>query len=124
MTNPNQLPGNLDDELDLAKNLGVHPIKAGTPQFDQIVNEGTIKWAVTLQRELVIIPKYVASYEIAHTVLTNGQPVLAAGQAEITGAAGMYWGLEINNHSGHFRPSLASLEIGKELFEKLGIKFL
>jgi hypothetical protein len=120
---PNQLPHRLDNELNLASDLGVNPIKGGDPEFDEIVNAGTIKWAVTLQAELVIIPKYVGPNEIAHTVLTNGLPVLAAGEAEITAAAGTYWGLEINNHSGHFKASLESLEIGKELFEKIEIIF-
>ena len=89
--------------------------------FDEAINQGTIKWAVTTAGELVIIPKVVNRQEIPHTVLTRGNPVLAVGEAEIVGSNGQYLMLEISNRSGHFRPTPDSLEIGKEAFRQLGI---
>jgi hypothetical protein len=60
---------------------------------------------------------------LKHPVLTNGAPVRAAGEAEIAGADGSYFGMEVNNNSGHYEPSLESLEVGKEAFERAGISF-
>jgi hypothetical protein len=71
----------------------------------------------------VVMPKYVQSRELAHTVLTKGQPVLAAGEAEIAGAQGQYVGIEINNHTGHYLTSTESLQIAREAFAKLGVYF-
>lgn len=104
-----------------AKRFGVTALRVGEPGFDQVVASGTVKWAVTLANELVLIPKFVRSVEIAHTALTGGAPVLAAGEAEIVGAAGNYALLEINRHSGHYQPDAASLRIGRQAFAAAGI---
>jgi len=117
----NQLPDILDAELRLADNLGIKPVVALDAKFDRVVNQGTIKWAVTTASELVVIPKIVNGQEIPHTVLTRGQPVLAAGEAEIAGSNGQYIMLSINNYSGHFRRTADSLEIGKEAFRQQSI---
>jgi hypothetical protein len=71
----------------------------------------------------LVTPKRVQGVEIYHSVLTSGEPVLAAGEANIAGFGGTYWGLTINNHSGHYRPSVQSVEIGRQLFESWGITF-
>lgn len=117
----NQLPERLKDELDLAEELGVKPLKIGESGFDDAINEGTIKWAVTINGELVIIPYSVGNIEINHTVLTGGQPVLAAGEAEIAGGEGQYFMMSISNRSGHYQPSADSLNIGIEAFEVRGV---
>ncbi|MFH8578870.1 hypothetical protein [Streptomyces zaomyceticus] len=57
-------------------------------------------------------------------MLTNGAPVRAAGEAEIAGGGGNYFGMEINNRRGHYWPSQESLEIGKEAFDRAGIPIL
>jgi hypothetical protein len=119
----NQLPDRLQGELEVARRLGVNPIRGVGPEFDRIVNEGPVKWAVTAEGELVVIPKYVNQTEIPHSVLTNGGPVRAAGEANIAGEGGNYFGIDIDNHSGHFRPSPESLQIGREAFERWGIVF-
>ncbi|WMX49147.1 hypothetical protein RGF97_16825 [Streptomyces roseicoloratus] len=113
----------LAGELADAERLGVRPLKVGGEGFDEAINAGTVKWAVTLDGELVIIPKHVGSVELKHPVLTNGDPVLAAGEAEIAGGQGSYFGMEINRKSGHYKPSPESLEIGKDAFERAGITF-
>jgi hypothetical protein len=79
---------------------------------------------VSLEQQLFVIPKFIQGQEISHTVLTNGEPVLAAGEADIAGDDGEYYLLNINNHSGHYQPSLNSLEIGKEAFIASGINIL
>lgn len=117
----NQLPERLKGELDLALTLGVKPLKIREPGFDAVVNEGTIKWAVTTDGELVIIPYIVGSMEISHTVLTAGKPVLAVGEAEIAGCEGQYFMISISNRSGHYQPSADSLNIGMEAFRERGI---
>ncbi|MFE2555562.1 putative T7SS-secreted protein [Streptomyces sp. NPDC059352] len=119
----NQLPGDLAGELADAERLGVRPLKVGDNGFDEAINSGTIKWAVTMDGELVVIPKNVGTVELKHPVLTNGAPVRAAGEAEIAGGQGSYFGMEINNNSGHYKPSQESLEIGREAFERSGIAF-
>ncbi len=117
----NQLPERLKDELNLAKKLGVKPLKIGESGFDNLINEGTIKWAVTTDGELVIIPYIVGNIEINHTVLTDGKPVLTAGEAEIAGGEGQYFMISISNRSGHYQPSVDSLNVGIEAFKVRGI---
>ncbi len=98
----NTRANDLTEELNKAQRLGVKPIRGTGSEFEQAINEGTIKWAVTQDGDLLVMPKYVQGQELAHTVLTNGQPVLAAGEAEIAGTEGQYVGIEINNHTGHY----------------------
>ncbi|MGW7237089.1 RICIN domain-containing protein [Streptomyces sp. NPDC054804] len=121
---PNTMPGTLGQELALAENLGVKPAVVGSAAFDAAIGSGTIKWAVREDGSLVIIPKFVQGKEISHSVLTGGAPVRAAGEADIAGSAkDGYFGLDINNHSGHFLPSSESLKIGKEVFTAAGVHF-
>ncbi|MGW2961759.1 polymorphic toxin-type HINT domain-containing protein [Streptomyces sp. NPDC001220] len=121
---PNTMPGTLGQELALAENLGVKPATVGSAAFDAAISLGTIKWAVREDGSLVIIPKFVQGKEISHSVLTGGAPVRAAGEADIAGSAkDGYFGLDINNHSGHFLPSSESLKIGKEAFTAAGVHF-
>ncbi|GGT69078.1 hypothetical protein GCM10010272_10100 [Streptomyces lateritius] len=120
----NRMPDELEGELADAERLGVKPIRVGDEGFDDVINSGTVKWAVTQEGELVFIPKHIQGTELKHPVLTNGAPVRAAGEAEIAGGGGSYFGMEINNQSGHYWPSQESLEIGKEAFERAGIPIL
>ncbi|MFJ9823669.1 polymorphic toxin-type HINT domain-containing protein [Streptomyces sp. NPDC101160] len=121
---PNTMPGTLDRELALADRLGVTPAGPGSAGFDSAISSGAVKWAVREDGSLVIMPKFVNGQEISHSVLTRGAPVRAAGEADIAGSVGDgYFGLDINNHSGHFLPSSESLEIGKEAFASAGIHF-
>ncbi len=61
--------------------------------------------------------------EIAHTILTNGGPVVAAGEADIAVYGNECIGIEITNYSGHYLPDSSSLEIGKQAFKVFGITF-
>ncbi|WP_197085227.1 RHS repeat-associated core domain-containing protein [Saccharothrix sp. ST-888] len=121
---PNTMPGTLDRELALGDRLGVTPAGPGSAGFDSAVSSGTVKWAVREDGSLVIMPKFVNGQEISHSVLTRGAPVRAAGEADIAGSSGDgFFGLDINNHSGHFLPSGESLQIGKDAFAAAGVHF-
>ncbi|MBT2472818.1 sugar-binding protein, partial [Streptomyces sp. ISL-66] len=121
---PNKMPGALSRELSIADGLGVTPSRPGSAGFDSAVSSGSVKWAVREDGELVIIPKFVDGQEIYHSVLTRGAPVRAAGEAEIAGSSkDGFFGLGINNHSGHFLPSSESLQVGKDAFAAAGVHF-
>ncbi|MCP5205941.1 MAG: hypothetical protein H7A01_01940 [Hahellaceae bacterium] len=68
-------------------------------------------------------PKYINEVELKHSVLTNGQPVLAAGEAEIAISGSKRVGITINRQTGHIQASEESLQIGVEEFKKHGIDF-
>ncbi|MEM8528257.1 MAG: DUF4157 domain-containing protein [Bacteroidota bacterium] len=116
----NQMDDLLDLELAKAKELGVKPIEPGTPEFDAAINNGQVKWAVTQDGDLLVIPKDIDGIELHHSVISEGNPVLSAGEAQIAGnATDGYYMLELDNHSGHFKPSGQSAELfGKPGFEE------
>ncbi len=120
----NTLPERLADKLDVAARLGIRPMHASDPDFIKVVVVGTAKWAVTLTGELMMIPKIVQSEELAHSVLTNGAPVLAAGEVELTGTPGAYFFFDLTNYSGHYQPDASSRKIGIQAFAAAGIKQL
>ncbi|WP_349254013.1 DUF6531 domain-containing protein [Streptomyces sp. BPPL-273] len=120
----NTMPDQLAQELADAERLGVRPLRVGAEGFDEAINSGTVKWAVDEHGELVVIPKHVNGVELKHPVLTGGRPVLSAGEAEIAGGGGTYLGLDLNNNSGHYLPSMESLQIGRDAFERAGIGFV
>ncbi|MFG2118081.1 putative T7SS-secreted protein [Streptomyces sp. NPDC048710] len=120
----NLLPDELEGELADAERLGVKPLKVGDSGFDEAINSGTIKWVVDQNGELLVMPKHVNGIELKHPVLTRGGPVQAAGEAEIAGGDGSYFGMEINRNSGHYKPSPESLQVGRDAFERAGIIFI
>ncbi|MFJ7490052.1 hypothetical protein ACIQZB_02160 [Streptomyces sp. NPDC097727] len=90
-----------------------------------------MKWAVLEDGQLMIMPKRVGGNELSHPVLSGGAKVQAAGEAQISGAGGQYFGLEINSHSGHyfvaddpFWAAGGGAEIiGREAFASVGVMF-
>jgi hypothetical protein len=121
---PNKFPGKqLDEELALAQRHGVKPVSPGTTEFDEVIEKGTVKWAVRQDDSLVVVQKNVDGVgEINHTVLSNGDPVRAAGEANIAGSSDVgYFATDINRHSGHFEPSEGSLQIGLDAFQEAGV---
>jgi hypothetical protein len=120
----NRMADRLAGELERADALGIRPITPEAANFDDLVNADRIKWAVTTDGELRIVP-YMGPdlQEVPHSVLTRGAPVLAAGEADIAAAGGIRVGSAITPHSGHFQPSLESLEVGREAFARYGITF-
>ncbi len=120
----NALSARLTEELAATARLGVVPIRLGEPTFEQVIGAGMINWVVSLAGELLGIPKFVSGEEVAHTILTAGAPVLAAGEAEIVGTSGQYLLLDLKRHSGHCRPDAASVRVGLRAFAAAGIECL
>ncbi len=121
----NTLAEQLEDELASAKELGVRPLHVDDPGFGKVANEdGKLNWVVTEDGDLLFSPQYVKGEAIAHTVLTNGRPVVAAGEAEIEVYGNERLCTEITNTSGHYRPDVQSLKIGIHAFEVSGITFV
>jgi hypothetical protein len=124
------LPENLDEELATANSLGVQPMSVDDPGFDDLINQGTIKYVVTESGDLVVGPYSVDGTEISHAVLSGGDPVLAAGEAEIAGSSGDgYFGISLNVQSGHFlngatqAQSAAATQVAKGAFAGYGIYY-
>jgi len=123
---PNQVPDRFDAEIARAEELGVQPLRPGDPGFDDMINEGRVKWVVDTDGDLRVIPHTLpGGEEIPHSVAQGHHgPVLAAGEADIAGSNGQYIGTDITPHSGHYRPSLESLDVnGRPAFEQRGIPF-
>jgi RHS repeat-associated protein len=126
---PNQLPERLPQELADAAALGVKPLRPGDPGFEDMVNSGPVKWVVSADGELLVIPHTVDGQEIPHTVASGGQPVQAAGEANIASAGGKAVGLDIDPHSGHYlngatpERSAAAEQRGRDAFGQHGISF-
>lgn len=113
----------LAKDLSPARTLGVSPVKVSDPAFAAMAEQGTVKWAVLQNGDLVAVPKDVMGQEIKHSVLSNGAPVLAAGEATIDLYGNLKYGAEINRYSGHFQPKASSLQIGVDAFKDAGISF-
>ena len=122
----NLLPAQLADELVEAASLGVTSFKVGNAQFSAAVDSGElIKWVITQEGELLMVPKYVDGVEISHAVINQGKPVVAAGEAMIAGdTANGFYLLQISNHSGHYQPNFLSIKLGKAAFELEGVNVL
>jgi hypothetical protein len=99
---------------------GVTPAAPGTGAFDRALataQGGKIKWVVTKSLGLRIMPAETAdTIDLYHSVLSGGDPVIAAGEAEIVRWEGRWYAREITYHSGHFQPDEATLDIGIEAF--------
>ncbi|MBU8895273.1 hypothetical protein KRR26_06630 [Corallococcus sp. M34] len=125
----NQQPRLLATELETAQRLGIRPASSTDPAFLQYVNEGRIKWVVTEEGVLRIVPHSWRGIEISHAVASNGRSVLAAGEADIAVHGGSRVGIEISSQSGHYLNGASSavsaraLEIGRQAFANLGIIF-
>lgn len=125
---PNLMPEMLEQELAVARSLGVSPTKVTDAGFERIAEQGPLKWAVLENGDLVVVPKFAGVEEIKHSVLSAGRPVLAAGEAtvDVFGNAQsgfLKYGNEINRYSGHFEPPKKSLQIGVEAFKNADIHF-
>jgi hypothetical protein len=125
----NQVPERFASELALAKKLGIRPVNPSDPEFLRYANEGTVKWVVTQEGELLIIPRAWRGMEIAHSVASGGRPVFAAGEAEIAIQGSTRFGTEITSHSGHYLNGASRVvnervvDIGRQAFARFGITF-
>jgi hypothetical protein len=102
---PNQQPERLDDELAVMQRNGVAPTVPGTPEFDAMISsgDGRLKWVVMADGEFRVAPHDVDQDEISHAAIAGGGAVRAAGTANVAGSSEAgYFGLDIDNHSGHY----------------------
>ena len=94
-------------------------------EFMQVANRaGQLNWAVTEEGELLFAPQWVGGDAIAHTVLTEGSPVVAAGEAEVVLNGDERLCIDITHLSGHYQPDERSLDIGVQAFKTSGITFV
>jgi len=117
----NELPDELADELAEARRLGVEPCDlSDLNKFDDMLaNTDEIKWALLDDGTFVAMPKTVNGTELKHTVLSNGEDVISAGEGFIVGSRDTgYWG-DLNNNSGHYKPSPESVDSAKETLSKV-----
>jgi RHS repeat-associated protein len=119
----------LERELADAARAGVSPAEEGTPEFDNVLqtqgqNREAVIWAVLQDGRLVIAPPEAEGIDIAHSVLSGGEPVRAAGMADIRPTDTGYQGGVIDDISGHFQPLGILLRTGIEAFRRIGIEFL
>lgn len=98
----NQLPERLRNEVATANAAGAKPISPNDPSFDSVINQGKIKFVITTDGSIFLAPHTKNGFEISHAVLSGGKPVISAGEADILGSAGSYFGVEMRPHSGHF----------------------
>jgi hypothetical protein len=125
----NQVPEQLPSELTAAQRLGVRPVNPSHPDFLRYANGERLKWVVTPEGELLIVPHTWRGTEIMHSVASGGRPVLAAGEAEIAIHGTTRFGIRITPHSGHYLNGASKavnekvLEIGRQAFTRFGITF-
>ncbi len=123
ITFENRYPEKLQSELDRADALGVKPLKPGEPEFQQMTQQGTLKWALTENEELKFMPKYVNGEEIPHTALTRGAPVLDAGEARlVSDGRGGFVAEGFSHWSGHYEPDIDLPLPGAQAFSNAGIR--
>jgi RHS repeat-associated protein len=125
---PNLLPQHLARELSHAAALGVSPKVATLSTLEGMAGQ-RIKWVVTEGGELIVAPHSpFMNQEISHAVLSNGNPVRAAGEVFLTSTPSGLQGDFISSYSGHFfdgksAEAAAALAQGETLFGDLGISF-
>jgi len=119
----NQYPERLLAELESAEQLGVKPLQVDDAGFQEMIQNGPVKWVVSESGQLAFVPKFVRGTEIYHSVITGGEPVLAAGEAEIYNDGRGYVASMFSRWSGHYLPDEASEIIGRNAFIRAGIRF-
>nr|WP_225412850.1 hypothetical protein [Stigmatella hybrida] len=126
----NQLPEQLAAELETAQRLGVRPVSVDSPEFLRYASGERIKWVVTEEGQLRIIPHRWQEVEISHAVASGGRPVLAAGEAELSIHGSTRFGIRITPRSGHYLNGASQstsdrvLEFGRRAFAQFGITFV
>ncbi|QDF00184.1 hypothetical protein [Myxococcus xanthus] len=125
----NQLPDLLPEELEVASSLGVRPVSVNSPQFARYARGERVKWVLTEEGQLRIVPHRWSEVEISHAVASGGKPVLAAGEAELAVHGTTYFGIRITPQSGHYLKGASEttskwvVELGRKAFAQHGITF-
>ncbi|HEY4420319.1 MAG TPA: hypothetical protein VGN22_12410, partial [Pseudonocardia sp.] len=131
---PNLLPAGLEHEIRRAAQLGVKPAQVGTAAATEVMAENAVvNWALRTDGTLWVSPRFGPVGEhmewIKHTVLTSGEPVLAAGEAIVGAEGDSIAGTEIFPTSGHYHDNNSPednrkvLALGRVAFARHGITF-
>ncbi|MCP3170207.1 RHS repeat-associated core domain-containing protein [Myxococcus qinghaiensis] len=121
---PNTMPERLAGEIADAMSVKAPIMEVGARGFKALVDSGErLKFVVLESGQLIVAPHTYLGVEIKHAVLSGGRAVLTAGEAQIARDGRTYFGISINNQSGHFMPTTESLAYAREAFAKIGITF-
>lgn len=113
---PNQLPHELPQELREAQRMKVAPVAAADAAQLARLAQSTVKWVMTADGGVFFGP-----VTVKHSVLSQGRPVLSAGEAELVPMGrGTFFVASFNNHSGHFKPTPRSTQLAEAALKKLG----
>jgi hypothetical protein len=109
---PNALPG----ELAAAAAAHISPVVIEGPDSTADIGAGgcPFKWVLAPDGTFYGM-KYLPGDIIKHTIATKGQPVISGGFAVSQNGA-----ITIDDHSGHYQPDLASLNIAVAVLQTLG----
>jgi hypothetical protein len=117
---PNRTPETLDDELTTARAHGITALSPESSGFEALVTSGErFNWAILLDGTLRVSPSRLKTpsgvIRISHAILSDGQDVLATGEAAI--------GKYLDSTSGHFKPETYIIEPVIKAFARIGIRF-
>lgn len=77
-------------------------------------------FVVLLDGRLVAAPRRQLDENISHAVLSNGDPVLAAGEFSVGFHGSQTVIAALNDMSGHYKPGADGLAVAQEAFETAG----
>ena len=121
----NRDPAQYQREQEAARRAQVAPVEVPSDAFDAFAAVGTrMIFVVSGEGKLVVARRRQRGEHISHAVLAGGGSVLAAGEFEVGFDGSSKVVSELNNMSGHYRPSADSLAVAAEAFEAAGIRVL
>lgn len=118
----NNLRAQLHSEMETAQRVGAQPVEVPSSAFDALAPEGETMIFVVVNGTLLASKQRVRGEHVSHAVLAGGSPVEAAGEFKIAAESGAFVVSRLNNVSGHYQPSIASLEVARRAFEEAGIR--
>ena len=121
----NHDPAQYRREEEAARRAQMDPVEVPSDAFNALAEIGRRMIFVVLSSGgLVAAPRQQQDEHISHAVLADGGSVLAAGEFEVRFDGSATVVSELNNMSGHYRPSADSLVVATEAFEAAGIRVL
>lgn len=110
------MPEKYEAELAAARRLGVEPKTIESlPELMQLLEQNPVlKWVVTMDNKLKVVPAKLNRVEITHAVAAGGGRVRAAGELKHEGGV-----LRYNRWSGHYMPDTWSP--GENALNRLGL---
>jgi hypothetical protein len=114
----NQLRRELDAEIDRFREAEVQWAKAPSEAFERLAADGEpLIYVVSRRHELIVAEHVVDAH---HSVLVNGDEVLAAGQVSLLVMGDLRIVLDLDAQSGHYLPSYESVYFAAVTLVDLG----